>query len=225
MRADVHQRIWTDLLLTRLGAGQAPPPERSRTGRSRARRGDPRADHSTPCSAVPASRARARPRRAAGVAGVDRPRRADPRGMVHVRVVWAPRAPRARGELRDARRPRAAAQRTFAGPRRTPQCGMLTFTDDEFKTAIQEDAGSSRSEPRSRSTIWRRICASRSRGSRRNGSSRQGLDFAGSSTRSRQEGCAGRLSAVAAADEPSASNIRRTLNELADWRYRSGLRG
>ena len=66
-------------------------------------------------------------------------------------------------------------------------CGMLTFTDDEFKAAIEKDTGikPDRGPPR-RSPISTPTCASRSRGSRPRRSSPTRTRSAASSTRWRR---------------------------------------
>ena len=69
-------------------------------------------------------------------------------------------------------------------------CGMLTFTDDEFKRQIQDDTGI---KPEWAAEAFRtstRTCGSRSPGSRRARSSRRRTASAASSTRSRRAGCA-----------------------------------
>ena len=69
-------------------------------------------------------------------------------------------------------------------------CGMLTFTDDEFRRSVQDDAGSSPRGPPRRSPTSTRTCASRSPASRRARSSRARTPCAASSTRSRPGACA-----------------------------------
>jgi hypothetical protein len=54
-------------------------------------------------------------------------------------------------------------------------CGVLTFTDDDFKQSIQDDVGSSRTGRSRRSAISSRTSASRSRASRRAVHPEQGL--------------------------------------------------
>ena len=116
-RSPARARLRRDLASRRRGRG---------TGRSHTRRTDSRANRSTPRPAVGASWSVARPvacrrvvRRGALVARADRLRSADAGSVVHVRLVWAPRAPRAQRHLYDARRRRAAAPQTPGEPRRT----------------------------------------------------------------------------------------------------------
>ena len=61
-------------------------------------------------------------------------------------------------------------------------CGMLTFTDDEFKAGIEQETGISRSGRPRRSRTSRRMCGSRSPASRRARSSPRPTTCAGSSS-------------------------------------------
>jgi carbonic anhydrase len=69
-------------------------------------------------------------------------------------------------------------------------CGMLTFTDDEFKRSVQDDVGIKPEWAAEASPTSTRTCASRSPASRRARSSRARAPCAASSTRSRPGACA-----------------------------------